>query len=162
PIYLNDSEDNGYDVVRLSPIWTNLKNKKTGKISKVKEAVIMNLEIGSKPDYIEYNKKTDLLLLSRENKNGAFKALDLERGIVGTVNCGFQVYYSIKKTQTNENPFSKTPTYRNEPPSVSIINNTDRTITLFIDQDKHVISSGAQKTISVTAGFHSYVATASG
>lgn len=74
---------------------TITKEKTGGKVGNTKVSVIMNLDENSVPDYIAYDNETDLLLLSRDNSKGALKALDLEKGIIGTVNCSFQVSESM-------------------------------------------------------------------
>ncbi len=124
----------------------------------------MNLPEGSNPSYIAYDKETDLLLLSRElTPSGGRKVLDLEKGLIGTVSCKAQAYYTRKQKQDTESPFVKQRSGNSyATPVTTIQNDADKDLTIFIDDVKYQIPSKSTKTLTLSAGRHNYIATAPG
>lgn len=162
PIYLPSNEDYGYDIVRLTP-------KRDPKDGLIRQAMIPLGTNGA--SIIAYDKQKDLLLLSRatidftfNNKVvKGFKVLDIENNVIGYVFCNGQTYYTQKQKRDTESPFVREKSGNSyAAPVITIQNDADKDMTLFIDEVKYSIPSKSTKTISLSAGGHSYIATAPG
>lgn len=138
--YLDSYSDEGFDKVVVTNVTASIFfNDLSRKLETVR-------------------KGAELRLVSRNPSNFFFLVYNEESDTFGRINCAaVQPYFS--RTEQKDG-FTATPTYSNSPPVVKIINKTDRTITLWIDDARYTILPGNEKQITVTSGVHTYVATA--
>lgn len=166
PLYLSADEDNGYDIIKLKPTWDS-KGVKSYPIMWLIESDGSEFKTVGRT-FKRYDNETNLLLLSRNlddlfSETTYLKALDLKEGIIGYVSCSNQTYYTRKQKQETESPFVKQRSSNSyAAPVTTVQNDADRDLTLFIDDVKYTVPSKSTKTLTLSAGRHSYIATAPG
>ncbi|HMQ04511.1 MAG TPA: hypothetical protein PKD26_11395 [Pyrinomonadaceae bacterium] len=159
PLILKPDEDNGYDIVKMDipggMIW------------------FTPIEPEGNPGYVRAVGQDDkFILLSREafDPKGIakrvfkeFKVFWINEGKIGYISCmtGVSRYYSTKPS--GESPFVKQRSSNSyAAPVTNIHNDADRDLTLFIDDVKYTIPSKSTKILTLSAGRHTFIATAPG
>lgn len=138
-VYLDAADDEGYDIVRIS-------------------------EPGRLYPYLGSTSPTTIpaggviILLQRKHSTGFLNVLDVETGKVGWIYYKDVKIYFTQKPRQDGNMFRATPSNNNQPPEVTITNNTDRILTIKLGDENYTIQPSSFLKISLSRGVYDFYA----
>jgi hypothetical protein len=104
---------------------------------------------------------TQLFIFSRDTKNNFYKVKDIETDTDGYISKPLiDLGETVEALGPEDSPFERTGELLTRNPEIKIYNNTDRTLTLTLNDDKYVFRSQETKMVIVPPGRYEYMASA--
>jgi len=105
---------------------------------------------------------TPILVYSATQENGFYKVMDIDTGIDGYISRSLvELDEVIPEQSEGKDPFNRIESPEANP-QLEIVNNTSRTLTLTLNNEKYTFGPREAKSITISPGRYRYIASAAG
>jgi SH3-like domain-containing protein len=151
PEWIDTENDQGYDIAvnNYDGVFLRGESPDTVSLGEPLPTPIKRLKRGDR-----------FVILSRTKTKNWINVIDLESGNEGWVYVSHVKIYYTRNPKSSVPEFQERRTASNRSPEITIKNDTDRTLSLRVGDQRYTIESYSSRTISLTAGTYKFYASA--